>query len=341
MRNDKITHVCICCSAYALLQYVLLQDEDVIKNHTYYIVGSGIKPEIIHNLPHYTQYTTTPVTGIKRIGRIYNKLYLRCFGMLRFPFLRTAQIYAQDYLYPIIAIQKRPYYMLQESPFHFTVNYGPDSHDYERFAAHLNSCSGKVEQWMYGRLLLSFPGSTEQCRKILLTEENKSPLLDGKEYEIQSLQVLWDKASDSKKKWISALFGISTAELKVEQNVFLTQPLVEDGILTASEYHDLLEKIFARYGRKNICIKIHPRDTYDYVTEFADMNIFSQPINLELLFLLNWKCSRVISICSTAVNYVPDNIEVDWLGADIHPKLLVYFGNTIVPYRKYHKVNIV
>ena len=188
MRNfGDISHVCICGSAYALLQYVLLQNEDVARNHTYYIVGSGINKEIVCRLPFYSQFDTTPCFGIKKIFRICNKLYLRCFSMLRFPFLRTAQIYAQDYLYPIIAIQERPYYMLQESPYHLTVNYGPDSHDYERMKAHMNSFSGKVERWMYGGVLLSLPGSTEQCQKILLTEENKSPLLEGKEYEIQKL----------------------------------------------------------------------------------------------------------------------------------------------------------
>ena len=342
MRKDNpITHVCICGSAYALLQYVLLQEEDIIKNHTYYILGSGIKSEIAHRLPYYTQFDTTPVSGVKKLRRVWYKLYLLCFSMFRFPFLRTARVYAQDYLYPIIAIQKRPYYMLQESPFHLMVNYGPDSHDYQRLRVHLNSCFGKLEQWMYGRVLLSFPGSTEQCKKILLTEENKSPLLEGKEYEVRSLQVLWNEATESKKKWIRALYDIADGELMTEPNIFLTQPLVDDGILTAAEYKELLEKIFAHYGKKDVCIKVHPRDTYPYATEFADMNVFSKPINLELLFLLEWKCSRVISICSTAVNYVSENTEVDWLGTEIHPKLLAYFGNAIVPYRKYHKVNLV
>lgn len=339
-KRNQITHVCICGSAYALLQYVLLQDEHVIKDHTYYIIGSGIKPEIAHRLPYYTQFNTIQKSGINKIFRIWNKLSLRWFGMIRFPFLRTAQIYAQDYLYPVVAIGKRPYYMLQESPYHLTVNYGPDSHDCKRMKAHMNSFSGKVERWMYGSVLLSLPGSTEQCQKILLTEENKSPLLEGKEYEIQSLQVLWSKASELKKIWVRALFGIVEGEIMSAHDVFLTQPLVDDGILTALEYRNLLEKIFAHYKTKDLCIKVHPRDTYDYTIHFPDIRVFSMPINLELLFLLDWKCSRVISICSTAVNYVPENTEVDWFGTEIHPKLEAYFGKTIIPFRRYHKVNI-
>lgn len=343
MRNvSDITHVCICGSAYALLQYLLLEEEDVIRNHTYYIVGSGIKSEIASRLPQYTQFETTPCQTLwHKIKRVFVKLNLRYVRNKRFPFMQAAKIYAQDYMYPIIAIGKRPYCMLQESPLHMTVNYGKDSQDLERAKNHQQSLSGKVEQWLYGEVLLSLPASTTQCQKVYLTEANDSPLLVGKECEIHTLTSLWEQASNTKKDFVRSIFHISKEEVQVPQgNVFLTQPLVDDNILTASEYKALLDKLFAHYPSSELCVKVHPRDTYDYTTNFPSVQLLTKPINLELLFLLGWKCDRVISICSTAVNAVPEGIEVEWYGAEVHPKLSAYFGDTMLPCRKYRKMEL-
>lgn len=343
MRNTSgITHVCICGSAYALLQYLLLEEEDVIKNHTYYIVGSGVKPEIASQLPRYTCFDTAPCHTLRqKINRVCVKLNLCCSGERRFPFMKTAKIYAQDYMYPILAIGERPYYMLQESPLHMTVNYGKDSQDLERVKNHQQSISGKVEQWLYGEVLLSLPASTTQCRKVYLTEPNDSPLLVGKECEIHTLTSLWKQSSNTKKDFVRSIFRISKEEVQVPQgSVFLTQPLVDDGILTASEYKALLDKLFAHYPFSELCIKVHPRDTYDYTTNFPDSQLITKPISLELLFLLGWRCNRIISICSTAVNAIPTDVDVDWFGPEIHPKLTAYFGNTMLPHRKYRKVEL-
>lgn len=342
MKNSSnITHVCICGSAYALLHYLLLEEENVIKNHTYYIVGSGIKLEIASRLPQYTQFDTTPCRTLwQKIKRVFVKLNLRC-AKNRFPFMQTAKIYAQDYLYPIVAIGKRPYTMLQESPLHLTVNYGKNSQDLKRVKEHLQSLSGKIERWLYGEVLLNLPASTAQCQKIFLTEPNDSPLLAGKEYEILSLASLWERSSETKKDFVRGIFHVSKEEVQISRcNVFLTQPLVDDGILTTSEYKALLDKLFSHYKSSDLCIKVHPRDTYDYSTNFPNLRLMNKPINLELLFLLGWKCSSVISICSTAVNAVPEEIDVEWYGAEVHPKLSDYFGNTMLPCRKYRKIEL-
>lgn len=340
--TSNITHVCICGSAYALLQYLLLEAEDVIKNHTYYMVGSGVKPEIASQLPQYTIFDTAPCHTLwQKIKRVFIKLNLRCTRERLFPFMNTATIYAQDYMYPIITIGKRPYCMLQESPLHMTVNYGKNSQDLERARNHQQSLSGKVEQWLYGEVLLSLPASTTQCQKVYLTEANDSPLLVGKECEIHTLTSLWEQASNTKKDFVRSIFHISKEEVQVPQgNVFLTQPLVDDNILTASEYKALLDKLFAHYPSSELCVKVHPRDTYDYTTNFPNVQLMTKPINLELLFLLGWKCNRIISICSTAVNAIPNDVGVDWFGTEIHPKLIAYFGSTMLPHRKYRKVEL-
>ena len=338
---NEFKYVCICGSAYALLQYLLLQEEVIIKAHTYYFVGSGVNKEIARNLPHYTQFDTTPCHGLKKILRIVSKIRLRWFGMMHFPFLRTACIYAQDYMYPIIVIKNRPYIMLQESPHHMTVNYGADSQDLARAEAHLHSFSGRLERALYGDVLLFPPAATQQCQQIELTEKNESPLLEGKIFSINSFVSLWRKAPETKKKYIREIFNLNrNEEFPKAKNVFLTQPLVDDKILSDAEYKKLLDEIFNKYSRETICIKIHPRDTYNYTNNFPNIQLFRTKTNIELLFLLGWKCERIISICSTAVNSIPETIEVDWFGAKVHPKLESYFGTTIIPYRPYKQMKL-
>lgn len=339
MRN-QITHICICGSAYALLQYLLLQSKEDSSEHTFFFVGSGVDATISRNLSHCKRFDTLPAKGIKRVKRIFEKIYLRCFGRMLYPFIRKAEIYAQDYLFPVVLIGRNTYRLLNESPYFFTINYSEDSCEYKRCKNHLHSLSGKIESFLYGKPLVFLPGQTSLCKEILLTEPNNSPLLLGKKYRIDSFKTLWDLSDESKKEYILSVFNMSNDDLISQKYIFLTQPLVKDGLLTDDEYKELLQKIFCKYDHTQLCIKVHPRDDYDYSRVFPDIQIYTKPVNLELLLMLNQKCDKVISIFSTAVNSIPEDIEVDWFGTSVHPKLVQYSGNTVVPYRKYNKVYI-
>ena len=335
-----ITHICICGSAYALLQYLLLQSKEDSCLHTLFFAGSGIDPKISRNLSFCKRFNTLPVKGILHVKRIFEKIYLRCFGRLLYPCVKTSEIYAQDYLYPIVIIGRNSYKLLNESPYFFTINYSKDSKEYIRCTQHLQSLYGKIESFLYGKPLVFLPGQTSQCEEILLTESNNSPLLHGKKIKIASLKTLWDLSDDSKKEYILSVFNVSEKDLISQKYIFLTQPLVKDGLLTDEEYKELLQKIFCKYDHTQLCIKVHPRDDYDYSRVFPDIQIYTKPVNLELLLMLNQKCDKVISIFSTAVNSIPEDIEVDWFGTSVHPKLVQYSGNTVVPYRKFNQVYI-
>lgn len=339
MRNE-ITHICICGSAYALLQYLLLQKEEVCRDHTFYFVGSGVSPLITRNLVNCERFETMPVKGVHRIKRVFIKLYLRCFGRRLYPFVKSSDIYAQDYLYPIVIIGRYPYKLLNESPYFFSVNYSVKSTEYMRCMAHLHSLSGKIETMLYGKPLVFLPGQTNQCEEILLTEPNKTPLLAEKKYKVDTLKSLWEQSEESKKEYILSVFNASRNDLIEKKCIFLTQPIVQDGLLTEEEYEEVLKKVLSLYEKKQICIKVHPRDDFNYGRLFPEVEIYAKPINLELLLMINQKCDRVISLFSTAVNTIPEEIDVDWYGTSVHPKLFHRLGNTVVPFRRYNQKSI-
>lgn len=341
--ENKITHISINGSSYSLLQYLLLQDIDVSKNHTYYFFGDGIASSIRKNFQQCTYFPTKPVAGIKQVRRSLYKIYLRILGWHKYKFIKDAEIYAQDYLYPAILIGKKEYSLLQESPYHLTVNNQEGCTDYIKRENKRKSLSGKIEKFLYGEVLVQDLGCNPQCTTIHLTEENESPSLSGKNVEIHSLAELWKNSSPEKKEFICSIFNIDNTYnslFKEKDTIFLTQPLVDDGILTTQEYIEMLTRLFAKYDESRLCIKVHPRDSFKYNEFFPKIAIYESRINLELLFLVGLNLKKVISICSTAVNCVPPEIEVDWLGTSFNKNLEARLGNSIVPFRAYNQINI-
>ena len=93
------------------------------------------------------------------------------------------------------------------------------------------------------------------------------------------------------------------------------------------EYADLLERIFSHYDYSQLLIKTHPRDHFNYVKYFPDIAVFDKPVNVELLSLFNFSFRKAVTISSAAVFSLPETIELDWFGPNIHPKIYAVSGS--------------
>lgn len=338
---DEVKNVCICVVLYPLLQYMLIEDLDAIRNHTLYILDETIPDEIQSRLPTYTYHSSTTIP-LKKLTRKFIRTFRALTRDLRHPYLKTATIYAQDHDLVSTLIGKHDYFLLSDGPDMLTRCCSEEGGNYQRYLQKANSFQGKIEELVYGTPFVHHYGNNKQCKRIYMTEENFAPIVQQKEVLVNSLQEMWSKASPEKRNFILHIFGVQKEDLnKLEDKpiIFFTQPLCDDQLLSRDEYLEMLVKIFNYYGHSQILIKTHPRDKFDYRKHFPDIALFDKPIIIQLLTLLNISFAKAVTLFSTAVLDLPENIQVDWLGTNGNSKLLTYIGKDITPHRC-HRVTI-
>jgi len=340
IKPEEVTHVCVASNIYPFIQYYLLMDDDTVFHHTYYFFNDTIPVNIQQHFPCSVYKYINRSIKDKILKRVH-KIQLRYFKYSQFPFLQSAEIYAYDIPYLNLCIGKRPYKLLADAPNYLTLLTQEDSQERIRNEMHANSILGKIKGFFFGDIYIHFHGNNSQCKTILLTEENTSPVLSGKEVLIQPLETLYENSSNKKQVLLKNMFGISDADiefLKSRPNLFFSQPMIKDCGLTSAEYVEVLNRIFSHYTPHSIMIKAHPRDTFDYKKYFPDVELFSKPVNSQLLNIFGLRPRRMFTICSSAIEGFPESIECDYYGAQLHPKMEHFFGNKYRPFRKVNRV---
>lgn len=331
----EVTHVCICLSIYALLQYVLLMQEDVVKNHTCYFMSEHIRESVSDKLP------TIRLDQGSGITKRFYKITRNFFSRIKYPFINQAAIYAQDHGFLIAIIGKNHYSLLSDGPRFLTYTHSIDTYIKKDKMRH--TLRGFLESILYGEITLYPMARGKQCDKIFLTEEEDAKVCYNKPVQVDSLVQLWNASTSSKKQFILSLFDIADSDvslLKSRPIMFMSQPIIEDYGLSESEYVSLLSAIFTRYDQRKLIVKTHPRDTFQFKKYFPDVIVFEKPINIQLLVLCDICPRKAITICSSSVEAFPDNTEIDWYGVDCHPKIQAHYIVPVEPNRQYHKITL-
>ena len=340
---ENVQNVCICVVIYPLLQYLLLNDLETCKHHTAYILDESISEKIRGKLPAYT-FPGFPQTPFYKFWRKIVRTFQALTRDIRHPYLKKATIYAQDHDIVSILIGKHDYYLLSDGPFIITRYFAEGNGLRQRAVAKAHSLQGFIEQAIYGKPFVWRFGENEQCKRIYLTEKNEAPILRNKEVIVNSFQELWQQATAEKQQFILDVFDVTPedcARLQSKPIVFFSQPMVGDQLLNDVEYVEVLQKIFDHYPHSELIIKTHPRDKFNYSKYFPDIAVFDKPVNLQLLSILSLSLKKAVTIFSTAVMDLPENVEIDWIGVDIHPKLLAFAGTDKVDLpRPFNKVNL-
>lgn len=340
VRYSEVEKVCMSGSIYALLQYILMTDDDVALNKTCYFLGYGVSKKVSEHLP--AVYFATKQTGtIWTPSRWCDKIRIRLTKNCRYPFLKTANIYALDSGFVAPLIGRRPYSLLSDGPLCLSQNMQETSGEYLRQQKKHHSLIGRLEGLFYGPVAISNFGNNDQCKEFYMTEENESPVLEGKIVHISSLQTLWEQSSEKKKDFIKYLFDITAEDLSMlcsRNLMFLTQPMVKDRVLTEQEYVNVLTEVFSHYNQNELLLKLHPRDSFDYKKYFPEVEIFRKPVNMQLLVLLGVSVRKAITICSSSINSFPESVEADWFGVDLHPNIREFFGGSVRPSRHYNQM---
>ena len=142
VKYDEVQNSCMCVSLYALLQYLLLFDEDTIQRHTCFFLGYAVNKDISRKLPGYHFKVKQTINKTFTPSRWMDKLTLRIFRNCKYPFIKNTTIYAQDMGFLSSLIGRQSYSMLADAPNFLTMNMQPDSAEYQRHLLRNNTLQG-------------------------------------------------------------------------------------------------------------------------------------------------------------------------------------------------------
>ncbi len=324
-KKKQISRVCIVDTVYTLLFYYLNCSIDEF-NNTFFFVSKGLPNSIIKKLPKYHFFKKKK----NFLSRFLFRLGLRFFSRFRWSFLRKKPIYGSDHLtFSAGIIGNRKYILLEDGPFIASYYF-----NYSFYQKKIKQRGSKTKNFfvdiLFGPTFLRPFGENDQCKKIIFSNNDTHSALIGKDICINSFEQLWDDASTEKKEKILELFDINNNDidfLSTKPIIIFTQTFFIDNTLSEDEQVRIYGKIINQYPEEQILLKVHPRDPIDYSFYFPDIAIFKKILPMQLLNLLGVKFKKAVTVSSSSVLSFPYEIEIDWIGTKIHPKLEAAIGD--------------
>lgn len=172
-------------------------------------------------------------------------------------------------------------------------------------------------------------GYSKFVEKIYLTNKSNNKDLEKKE-KIINLKNLWQQKNQIEKEKILLLYNLEKNYFnKVEKKkvMLLTQPLSEDNLISEKKKIMLYKKIISRYNENDLIIKVHPREKTNYIDFFPKITIIKDKIPFELYYLQGIELEKVVTIFSTAVLVVKEEILVDFFGTEIDDEIFKKVGS--------------
>ena len=185
---------------------------------------------------------------------------------------------------------------------------------------------------MHGSVFGHTCGRNPQCENRWVTQPSDflSPALANRRAELLDLRAMWDSAPEEKRTEILRVF-CGSRDPRMEpgsrcETLFLTQPLMEDCGLSEDEAFDVYAPFVERYAAGGIAVKVHPRDGFPFMRRFPEAKPIDTLLPMQLLCLSGMRFSRVVTVCSSAADSLPEGIEVVRIGTSVNPKLVAAWG---------------
>ena len=331
MKSD-FNNVCIVYTPYSLYLYLLYSTEEEI-NNTFYFLGEGIDKRIRDKFENKHYFSDALYGNKKPLGRLIYHIRLRYQARKKWPFLADAQLFVQDsFFFSAALIAKRNYTLIEDAPniFH---RWREVLNRQRKTFSQVTHTAKRLFRILIENSFYKEMGDNAQCTSVLMTKIESDPILKDKQV-IQVNEIdYWNNASESKKNKILSIYDVTPEdilELKKRKNILFTNNLTQlswmKEQLTEQELIDIYVERLTKYDPDTVIIKKHPRDMVDYQKYFPDIYVFDKHAPMQLLNLIDIRYETAITILSSAVLSFPYPIHIDWIGTEIHPKLLASFG---------------
>ena len=313
--------VCIPCALYPMLLYLLYSSMDDIKR-TMFIFDSHIHEKIKIRTPH--------AYCVKE--RIRFPLFLRIkywyLTNIKWHYYNSCQLFGLDFMWYLIG--HRDFTYLEDCPDVYTI--WETGHLYKEWLNYKQK--PQLVKWMnrmvFGGVYKNYVGTSSNVKKLVVTAPVKRVYLEGKRIEVVSLQKMWNESTEEKKQYILSIYDIGEEDiewLKSKPYILYTQPFSEDKIMSEKEKIDLYAHILSKYDVDKVIIKKHPRDRTDYERHIPSVGVFNKICPTQLLDIIGVRYKRAITVSSTSVLSIPYPVEIDYIGNEVHSKLLEAYGH--------------
>lgn len=306
-------------TTYALLLYLLYADEKRINNTTFYI-GNNLSPCNLQNKVVMPKVCDFSETGIFKY-RLKNIRH--CINICH------SKIYAQDHLpFSSALLGSSKYVLLEDCPNFF-------SNIDHAFQLKIKATwRMRISNLLAGSTHKDIKGYNNTCIDRIVTSIADVECLSKYKlkYNHVNIEELWNKSSQQKRILIKNIFGCKDINRYSDKPVvFFSQPIIDDAHFSQEEFVSLLSPYFQKFGTRNILVKLHPRDTFDYKRYFPEVETLYTKAPQQLLSLMGFRFSTAITICSSAVSSVDKDCEVIWIGAECDSRIVKAYGHVINP----------
>ena len=291
---------------YSLLIYLLLTNTKYRKDVIFIFENINIKV-----------FKRSMIINIKNNKYTKEIYFLVLVKILLFLYRKNILVYGQDHLLignKLLATNN--FYLIEDGLMNYSINHANQEVSKLR----------KIFNCLIGRK--KYLGLDKGVKKIYLTGLAPIPEEIKDKVEIINLKELWNKKTEEEKEEILDIFGFNNKivdRLKNKKEILYTQPLSEDAVITEEEKIEIYTNVIKNYKKETLVIKQHPREKTDYKKIFPDIEILNQSFPAELFNLLDIKFEKAVTLFSTAA-LSNKNIEVDFYGTEVHPKILKRFG---------------
>jgi len=296
--------------------------EDI--RNTLFFIGDSVNVDIAKRLPHYVFVKNqTAKDDWKYMSWLRLYKYFRCWSYA------FADLYIQDHLY--IASQfigPFKYTNLPDGPDCYTIweksPYQPQKYSPENMKQRIKHVLS------HGCMYDLKYGCNEQCvnRWVMTMVDLNTSFIKEKKYDYIDAVELWKNASSEKKEFIKRVFGLSDEFVKNNENVetvILTQPFMEDCHLTEDEMYTIYSPYIV--DQRNVAIKPHPRDKFDWLKYFPSASIIDTVAPMQLLNYIGLNPKMAVTVSSSSMSAMPESTKKIYLGTKVNNKIFQTYGD--------------
>ncbi len=318
----KFKNICITDSLYSLLIFMLINKNKI--SETFFVFGNSINinRDIFKNnsVILEKENASSKFDSMKKRIKMYH--YIK--NLVKKNNLQGLVVYGGDHL-------TGAGYFIKNHEFHVIEDGIINYYSMPEVDKQIDRESFFLKTFKYATYLYYPYGFSKNITKIYLTKEAENiPKRLKNKIETISLKNLWDNLSENKKEEILYVFGLDKKllkELSQKENILLTQPFSEDNVVTEDEKIGIYKNIMKNYDESCTVIKTHPREKTDYSAVFPKAVILDKPFPFELFSLMDSNFKKAVTVFSTSVMNLGENVQIDFYGSKINEKLLKKFGN--------------
>ena len=321
LNRKKYQRVCMVCTVYSLLEYLLYSSIEEI-NNTFFVFEDWMWKDFGDKFNNAYRMSERGFNMSRNTAWLYFK-YVKWFKL---PNYRNSELFTLDHLpHHTVFIGHHKYTLLEDGPYCHSVmlknnlRYSTyEEKKYEHLPTFKKRMAHRLRKLVYGPVYYNRWGKCHLCTDLILSTDDDLYYFKNKTVHHIDFKGIWSTFSSQKQDLILKAFDLNQDDIELlvsKKIIILTQPLFPDYI-SEQEHGDIWRKIISKYPIEEVLVKPHPRDFYPYENDFEDLSVFRKKIPSQFFEVLNLEFHKAVTTFTSAV-FGLNVKEIDWYGTEV------------------------